>query len=204
VDSPGGRVRSRARLGRIAALLLALAFACDKQHAPELPPAEVYETPVEIVGTWRGEVGGSSGSLEVERLDAQRLRGLFEAASTGRRYVMSMQQVKAPAPDGTLAPSNLVQFTWQDGHGDRGEGWLLVNRDGSALTGSYGHGEGNTDGAGAWTFVRQRGADDRDGLEIEIGGRRRGPRAEQEQEQAPVEQAPVEQQQDEAPPADPG
>ena len=57
--------------------------------------------------------------------------------------------------DGQPAPSNLVEFTWQDGHGDRGAGWLLVNREGSALTGTYGRGEGNTDGAGTWTFMKK-------------------------------------------------
>jgi hypothetical protein len=147
-------------LGRFGPALLVLVLACDKTRAPELPPAQVYEPPVDITGAWRGEVAGMSGALEVERLGELHFRGMFEASSTGRRYVMSLEQVKASAPDGALAPSNLLQFTWQDGHGDRGAGWLLVNREGSALTGSYGRGVDNSDGAGAWTFVRARARSD--------------------------------------------
>lgn len=148
---------------RAFAIALFLA-ACDKTRAPELPPAQVYEQAVAISGSWHGEVGGVSGELRVQKLDALRYYGMFEATATGRKYVLSMRQVEAPAPSGGVAPSNLVQFTWQDGHGDRGAGWLLVNREGSALTGSYGRGEGNTDGAGAWTFVKKPGEE----LDVEV------------------------------------
>jgi hypothetical protein len=40
---------------------------------------------------------------------------------------------------------------------------LLVNREGSALTGTYGRGENNVEGAGAWTFVRPRDPNDQRG-----------------------------------------
>lgn len=155
-------MRARA-VERLAVTVLALGLACDKQRAPALPPAQVYEPPSDISGTWHGEIGGASGELRVQKLDAARFYGMFEATSTGRRYVLSMEQVRAAAPDGKLAPSNLVRFTWQDGRGDRGAGWVLVNKEGSALTGSYGRGEDNTDGAGAWTFVRKGGSGDDEG-----------------------------------------
>ena len=148
---------------RVLAIALFLA-ACDKTRTPELPPAQVYETPVAIAGTWHGEIGGVSGELSLRKLGDLRYYGMFEATATGRQYVLNMSQVQAAGADGALAPSNLVQFTWQDGHGDRGAGWLLVNREGSALTGSYGRGEGNTDGAGTWTFMRKAGGE----LEVDV------------------------------------
>jgi hypothetical protein len=137
-------------------VLVVAALACDgKTRAPDLPPAQVYDHPVEVEGRWHGEVGGVTGELRVEELGDLRYRGMFEATTIDRRYVMNMKQVEMPAADGKPAPSNLVQFEWQDGHGDRGAGWLLVNREGSALTGTFGRGENNTDGAGAWTFVKR-------------------------------------------------
>jgi len=139
----------------LACLVLAstLAVACDKERAPEFPAAEVFEPPVEVHGEWRGEVAGTRGTLRVDDLAGNHYRGMFEGGE-GRRYVLNMEQLEAPGPDGGAAVSNLVHFTWQDGRGDRGEGWLLVNRDGNALTGSFGRGDGTTSGAGDWTFVR--------------------------------------------------
>lgn len=146
---------------RSSGLLLALLLgSCDKMHAPELPPAEVYDQAVDISGSWRGEVGGVSGALTVEKLGARHFRGMFQAGGAGRRYVLNLEQVQAAGPGGASSPTNLVQFTWQDGHGDRGAGWLLVNREGSALTGTYGRGENNVEGAGTWTFVRPRDPND--------------------------------------------
>jgi hypothetical protein len=150
---------------------LLLALACDKTHAPELPPAEVYVPPVDVAGKWRGEVAGVEGMLTVDDLKGLHYRGMFVANGITRRYVMNMQQVEAPYEGGTPAPTNLVKFTWQDGRGDRGEGWLLVNREGSALTGSFGRGDGATSGAGEWTFVREGEAPDVDGgVQLEVGG----------------------------------
>lgn len=135
--------------------VLVLVAACDKTQAPELPPAEVYVPPVDVAGRWRGEVAGVEGTLTVDDLAGSQYRGMFVASGITRRYVMNMLQVDAPGDGGTLAPTNLVKFKWQDGRGDAGEGWLLVNREGSALTGSFGRGEGSTSGAGEWTFVRE-------------------------------------------------
>lgn len=161
-------VRSRYILG---AWLLLVAVACDKTQAPDLPPAEVYVPPVEVAGKWRGEVAGVEGMLTVDDLAGSHYRGMFVASGITRRYVMNMQQVDAPGEGGTLVLTNLVKFTWQDGRGDRGEGWLLVNREGSALTGSFGRGEGATSGAGEWTFVREGGAPAVDaGLQLNVGG----------------------------------
>ena len=138
---------------------LALWSGCDKTRAPELPPAEVYDSPVVITGGGTARSVASAASCASTSSTAALPRHV-RGVTTGRQYVMNMRQVEATAGDGKLAPSNLVEFTWQDGHGDRGAGWLLVNRAGSALTGSFGHGEGVTDGAGSWTFVRKSSSDD--------------------------------------------
>jgi hypothetical protein len=153
------------------ASLVALAAACDKTQAPDLPPAEVYVPPVDVTGKWRGEVAGVEGTLTVDDLAGAHYRGMFVASGITRRYVMNMEQVAAPGEGGAPAPTNLVKFEWQDGRGDRGEGWLLVNREGSALTGSFGRGEGATSGAGEWTFVREGGAPEVDaGVQLNAGG----------------------------------
>ena len=44
-------------------------------------------------------------------------------------------------------------FTWQNGLGSRGKGWLLINREDTALTGSFGYGVA-TEGLGEWSFER--------------------------------------------------
>lgn len=139
-----------------AALVIAFAIAaaCDKTHTPTLPPAEVYEEPVAVQGEWRGEVGGLQGTLDLTPLGRDRYRGVFEARGRSMLYVLNVVHVRAPGKDGEPTPSNLLRFDWQDGRGDRGAGWLLVNEDGSMITGSFGRGDGNTDGAGQWTMVR--------------------------------------------------
>lgn len=136
------------------------ASACDKGGSTAVPEPEVYETPIDVRGVWRGEVGGMAGELEITGLDRDRYRGVFEASGRSLLYVMNIVHVRAPGPDDVPTLSNLMRFDWQDGRGDRGSGWLLVNEDGSVITGSFGRGDGNTEGAGEWTMVRQAAPDD--------------------------------------------
>ncbi len=146
---------------RRCALVTITAAACDKQpREPEFPPAEIFEKPGELAGSWRGEVGGVSGRLEVQPLGPSRYRGMFEADALVRRYILKIERIYADGPDGAKAPSNLARFDWQDGRGDLGSGWLLLNRDASALTGAFGRGDHVTEGAGTWTFLR----DDAEGV----------------------------------------
>jgi hypothetical protein len=144
---------------RVGLVVAALALGCDKEHPPQLPNAEVYEKPVAVNGEWRGEVGGLAGTLDLTPLGRDRYRGVFEASGRSMLYVLNVVHVRAPGPDGAPMPSNLMRFDWQDGRGDRGAGWLLVNEDGSTITGSFGRGDGNTDGAGEWTMVRGEGGE---------------------------------------------
>ncbi len=166
-------VRLSSRLVRHALpWLVVLAAACDKEYAPELPPAEVYVPPVEVAGEWRGEVEGVEGTLTVDDLAGNHYRGMFVASGIARRYVLNMEQLQGPDDGGAQGLTNLVKFQWQDGRGDRGEGWLLVNREGSALTGSFGRGEGATSGAGEWTFVRESAPPEEPDarLRVNVGG----------------------------------
>jgi hypothetical protein len=134
-------------------LVALMMFACDKTRAPELPPAEVYAQPVSVEGEWRGEVGDLDGTLDLTPLGRDRYRGVFQASGRSVIYVLNVVHVRAPDKEGVPKPSNQLLFDWQDGRGDRGAGWLLVNEDGSMLTGSFGRGDGNTEGAGKWTMV---------------------------------------------------
>ena len=144
------------RLAR-AALLLALVGGCvhggpDGQAVDiTTPTAEVYpDGASDFTGAWVGESAGVFGSLEVERLDPDRYYGRFTSQDGLVRFVCNMRQVQvAPEPGGAMTPGNLVVFTWQDGRGGRGQGWVLINRENSALSGEIRHG-----GAAAWDFVR--------------------------------------------------
>jgi hypothetical protein len=174
-----GRGKRRAsRRARVGLVVAALVLGCDKQHPPALPNAEVYPQPVVVNGHWRGEVGGLGGTLDLTPLGRDRYRGVFEASGRSSLYVLNVVHVRAPGPEGVPTPSNLLRFDWQDGRGDRGAGWLLVNEDGSMITGSFGRGDGNTAGAGDWTMVRDDddvSDDDGDGMRAEPPQRRERP-----------------------------
>ncbi len=139
-------------LGRLT-VLLTLASGCrDDGRRPDatIPPAAAYDDPSDFTGTWRGEVDGTVGKLEINMLDEGRYRGLFEGQAMRRRYVLLLEQTAVEGEREPMA-SNRVTFTWQDGHGGRGDGWLLINREDSALTGSSGERGRHYV---AWAFIR--------------------------------------------------
>lgn len=147
------------RLARVA-LLLALVGGCDRD-GPEgeavditAPTAEVYPSGAsDFTGEWIGESAGIFGTLSVERLGPDRYYGRFTSKDGLTRFVCNMRQVQAtPAAGGAMTPGNLVVFTWQDGRGGRGQGWVLINHENSALSGEIRHG-----GQAAWDFVRAEG-----------------------------------------------
>jgi hypothetical protein len=137
----------------IALAVAATATACDKdgETAPPLPPAEAYDRPSDFSGDWIGEVETTEGTLTITPLGAARYRGVYEVDGAPIRYVLALEQTMLDV-SGAPVPSNRVVFTWQDGRGGRGEGWLLINRENTALTGEFGEGAGHT--GGAWTFIR--------------------------------------------------
>jgi hypothetical protein len=142
-----------------ASFLVATATACPNHEGEAThPPPEVYGETTDFSGEWRGEVGDITGMLKIEKMDANRYYANFRGADRPVRYILSLDQIPGEVAGDGSAPSNLCVFTWQDGRGGRGEGWLLINREHSALTGTFGRGEGTT-GMGVWTFIKEGGAD---------------------------------------------
>ncbi|MEZ4452475.1 MAG: hypothetical protein R3B09_23630 [Nannocystaceae bacterium] len=136
----------------IAALAIA---ACDTAGSSGggtvAPAAETYGRPSAFEGKWLGESDGIPGTLEIQRLGDLRYYARFSDEERSTFYVANLQQAKVP-PDEEGIAGNLVKFTWQDGRGGTGSGWLLINREDSALTGMFGYG-GSTR-AGSMSFVR--------------------------------------------------
>ncbi len=145
-----------------AALLVALAAAgCDRSggagEAVDIaaPAAEVYpEGASDFTGEWVGESAGVFGTLKVRRLAVDRYYAQFNSDDGLVRFVCNLRQVRAtPGEGGEMTPANLALFEWQDGRGGRGNGWVLINREDSALSGEIRYG-----GLGAWDFVRAEAA----------------------------------------------
>jgi hypothetical protein len=135
-------------------LALLGAPAClDREGQSSQPPAEVYAMPSNFEGEWMGEAAASSGLLLISSLGEGRYRGVYRAEDQPMQLVLSIEQIMLPVTNGRLQPSNLVSFTWQDGRGGRGRGWLLINREDSALMGTFGRGEDDSNN-GEWTFIR--------------------------------------------------
>lgn len=136
--------------------MLSVTLSCvtSPTGKPPHPPPEVYEQPINFSGSWRGEVAGVAGTLSVERLSDGRYYANFRARSLPERFILSMEQETAEVTVGEHELANLSKFTWQDGRGSRGRGWLLINREDTAITGSFGRGT-SVSGMGMWTFVRE-------------------------------------------------
>jgi hypothetical protein len=145
---------SRARVGALAGVTLALALASgcrdDGTEAASIPPAAAYETPSNFAGEWIGEVEGEVGTLTITSLGTGRYRGLYEGEDIEIDYVLLLEQDLVAVGSDSM-PGNRAVFKWQDGRGGRGEGWLLINREDSALTGAHGD-HGMLDRP--WTFIR--------------------------------------------------
>ncbi|HRI09316.1 MAG TPA: hypothetical protein PKW35_15955 [Nannocystaceae bacterium] len=148
------------RSGRSPWIALALALAACRTAsgggagAVTTPPAEAYERASDFKGEWLGESAGSFGILKISSLGTLRYYGSFESEDGALRYVANMQQRTAlPPGDDRPAAANLLTFTWQDGRGGLGQGWVLINKEDSALTGVIYFGEGAANSA-ALSFVR--------------------------------------------------
>lgn len=122
-------------------------------RATNYPPASVYEIDPEFAGEWSGDVDGIDGVFKIGRLDERSYFGSFLTADGNVEYTLLLEHTFVVTDEGSEVPSNRVTFTWQDGLGSRGRGWLLINRDDTALTGSFGYASA-TEGLGDWSFVR--------------------------------------------------
>ena len=149
---PAALARRRPLLAAVGLMLLATGCPAAKETATH-PPPQVYAEETDFSGEWRGEVGDVTGVLRIEQLGDGRYYANFRGETRPVKYILNLDQIPGQGPDTAAAPSNLCLFTWQDGRGGRGEGWLLINREHSALTGTFGRGGGNT-GMGVWTFKR--------------------------------------------------
>ncbi|MGH1347139.1 MAG: hypothetical protein ACRBN8_36595 [Nannocystales bacterium] len=148
-----GRRRFGLRLLGLAGCWAA-AEGCDHAGSePPHPPPEAYEKPSDFAGAWRGEVDGIAGQLRIDQLGQGRYYANFRGRKRPERYILSLTQSRAEMGEGETAPSNVCSFTWQDGRGAVGSGWLLINREDTTITGTFGRG-GSMSGMGVWTFVR--------------------------------------------------
>jgi hypothetical protein len=154
---------ARARVALVGTLLLAL-VGCptggpvtpgDDEAGDDgnYPPASVYELDPEFAGEWAGDIGGSPGTLTIGRLDERSYFGSFVTDDAAIEYTLLLQHSYVTTAEGGEVPSNRATFTWQDGLGSRGKGWLLINREDTAITGSFGYGQA-TSGLGDWSFIR--------------------------------------------------
>lgn len=147
--------------GRVAMVLAAgLLLACpgigtgkSARDQTVYPPASVYEIDPQFSGEWVGDVDGLAGTLTIGELDERSFFGSFVTADGATEYTLLLDHTFVETMEGGEAPSNRTTFTWQDGLGSRGKGWLLINREDTALTGSFGYGVA-TAGLGEWSFVR--------------------------------------------------
>lgn len=139
-------------------LLVALAgsFACANQGRGDaaIPAAVVYRGEPAFSGTWEGYISSSYGVLVLERLSKGVYGGNFigQEESVQFAFVARQDQMRA-TKRGLPRGSNRLIFEWQDGGSSQGRGWLLVSREGRALTGEFGFGEAAI-GGGLWNFVR--------------------------------------------------
>lgn len=148
--------RASARVSGVIALALLAAGGCDRGDGSALtnyPDPAVYEQDPEFAGEWLGEVAGVSGELDVGDLEPGKYFGNFKADDGSVNYVLLLEQTFVEQENGGRAPSNRLLFTWQDGRGGRGNGWLLINREDTAITGKFGYDEA-VDGLGDWSFIR--------------------------------------------------
>lgn len=146
-----------------AAPLLAFVLACPLSPGgsgtsgalqANYPPASVYEVDPIFAGQWTGDVDGLPGTLTIGELDERSYFGSFVTDDRATEYTLLLEHTYVETEEGGEAPSNRTIFTWQDGLGSRGKGWLLINREDTALTGSFGYGVA-TQGLGQWSFERE-------------------------------------------------
>ncbi len=106
---------------------------------PSAPVPEAYAKASDFAGEWVGESNTVLGALKVKPLGGgadgpRRYYGQFTGDDGTTRFVINLQQPLVTVGAGAVA-GNLARFTWQDGRGGVGEGWVLINPEESALTG---------------------------------------------------------------------
>lgn len=124
----------------LAVAIAAMACRPDGETVdPSAPVAEAYAKPSDFAGEWVGESNAVLGSLKVKSLGGgdtgpKRYYGQFTGDDGTTRFVINLQQPLVTVGIVGIA-GNLARFTWQDGRGGSGDGWVLINPEDSALTG---------------------------------------------------------------------
>ncbi len=126
-----------------------------QSQAPSLdyPAAMAFELEPDFTGEWYGEIAGRPGTMLLGELNVGQLYGSFESDDSEVELVLLLDQIVLDLGTGGSAQANRSDFTWQDGRGSRGIGWLMINREDTAITGDYGYGQRIT-GEGGWSFIR--------------------------------------------------
>ena len=137
-----------------------LGLSCTPQRWSDgaIPDIVAYPGVVEFDGKWLGDVAGEAGELRLERLRPGTLGGNFIGVDPSVQYALVATRA-AVSEDGVPGerPGNRLIFEWQDGRSGRGRGWLLISREGDALTGEFGFGD-SAIGGGTWSFERAANA----------------------------------------------
>ena len=160
--SSSTRLRCRATLASLAIFALPCLLGCpgprnggDPASITNYPPADSYDVDPEFIGEWYGDVDGLRGTLVIGPIGEQTFYGSFVSDDETREYTLLLDHSYVQVPNEGMVPSNRTTFTWQDGLGSRGKGWLLIDRSDRALSGSFGFGVATT-GLGAWSFIRDK------------------------------------------------
>ncbi len=143
----------------MSAILVLVLLGAGLQCGPSgsslvVPAAEAYAETSEFPGRWRGESDDSLGFLEIEALGEVRYYGRFSSDDTLTKYVANMTQETVLLGDESV-PANVLRFTWQDGRGGVGSGWLMIDEGSRALTGELNYGDSRR--TAALAFVRDDG-----------------------------------------------
>jgi hypothetical protein len=116
------------------------------------PEARAYLQPPSFSGAWQGKLNRKQGKLQIGELKSGEYFGNFTAEDGELDIALLLEQSLALSANGAQLPSNRLLFTWQDGGGERGHGWLMIDEAGAELEGSSGFGE-RIDGF-SWNFSR--------------------------------------------------
>ena len=116
------------------------------------PDAEAYSAAPVFEGSWRGRISDWEGELLVGELSARKYFGNFSSAVGNKEIAVLFEQSVAVNANGASLPSNRLVFTWQDGQGQRGKGWVKIDEAGRRLEGSAGFNE-SIEGQ-RWSFER--------------------------------------------------
>ena len=159
-----------ARWAAVPAAVSGVTLLCRAAGANEITAGFLLLLAVLGLATWGGWAVGAAasvaatfclnffflpptGTLTIEGLGELAYYGRFRADDETVGYVLRMEQSRVIGVSGQPMAANRAVFTWQDGRGERGRGWLLINREDTTLTGEHGHGE-RSRGGGGWTFIR--------------------------------------------------